>query len=103
MNIRRKMWEIRQLLRLYMRLKLSLDLLKVRIVSMAVSEYEDCFRACFSVPMTTCMPPGVHSRWSEKKPFHTRFDAGRRADFLKGCHRGRTTLNRGGRYARHEK
>ena len=36
MNIHRKLWEAKQLLRLYLRLKLSLDLLKFRIVSMTV-------------------------------------------------------------------
>ena len=101
MNIHRKMCEINQLVRLYMRLKLSLDLLKFRIISKALPGYEECFRVCFNLPMTTCMPSGVHIRWPEKKPLNSRFDTRRRSEFLNGRPRGRrANVKRGGRYAR---
>jgi len=101
MNIHRKLWEAKQLLRLYLRLKLSLDLLKFRIVSMTVPGYEECFKVCFSMPLSTCMPSGVHIRWTEEKSFGICFEVRRRPEVINGHHRGRCAIaKRGGRYAR---
>jgi hypothetical protein len=53
------------------------------------------------LPMSTCMPPGVHVRWTEGKSFSKRFEVRRRSEILNGHHRGRWAIvNRGGRYAR---
>jgi hypothetical protein len=94
-----------QLLRLNIRVNLCLDLLEFRIFSMAMPGYRECFQQIrYFIPMTICIPTGVHIRWTEGKSFCKRLEIRRRIEAPNGRQRGRlTAMKRGGRYAKRKK